>query len=198
MVFARLLAPALLACALACHSPIASAGAPVTLRAAPVAAGNAVTLGDLFENAGVAAREPIAPAPAPGQTAPLSARFVAAAAQAAGLDWSPPAGLERIVVGRLSARGAAARAVSGGGAIATDSSPATNSSTSSPAPAAAIRRGEPVTVVIESPGLRIALQGRAMNDARIGETIRVQNIQSSRTIDAIATGPGSAQVQLAS
>jgi flagella basal body P-ring formation protein FlgA len=197
MFVARLPVLALLACAIASVAPIASA-APVTLRAAPIASGNAVTLGDLFENAGAAASEPIAPAPAPGQTAPLSARFVAAAAQAAGLDWSPPTGLERIIIGRLSPRAAAARAVSIGAANAPEAPSAASTSANAAAPAAAIRRGEPVTVVIEQPGLRLALQGRALNDARVGETIRVQNVQSSRTIDAIATGPGSAQVRPAS
>jgi hypothetical protein len=50
-----------------------------------------------------------------------------------------------------------------------------------------------VAIVLDGPGLRIVLQARALADARAGERVRLQNVQSARLIDAVATGPGAAQ-----
>lgn len=179
-------------------APGALAGTPVALRAAPIAAGPVVTLGDVFENAGAAAAEPLSPAPAPGQTAPLSARFVAAAAQAAGLDWTPPPGVDRIIVGRSgSMRASAARALTAGSApLGVAAMPQQMADAGAAMPA--IRRGEPVTVLVQAPGLRISLRGRAMGDARVGEAVRIQNLQSNRIVEAVATGPGAAETSPAS
>jgi len=172
-------------------TPLAHAQTPVPLRAAPIASGAAVTLGDLFEGAGAAAAEPIAPAPPPGQTAPLSARFVAAAVEAAGLSWAPPAGLDRIIVGRAAAgRAASARATTTPSA---QSAAAVADAAQTPAVPVAIRKGDVVAIVLDGPGLRIVLQARALADARAGERVRLQNVQSARLIDAVATGPGAAQ-----
>ena len=63
----------------------------VELKADPECIGPSVTLGDLFVNAGAVASRAIAPAPASGAQTTFSARFLAAAASAAGLEWTPPA-----------------------------------------------------------------------------------------------------------
>jgi hypothetical protein len=143
------------------------------LRQTIVAAGPAVTLGDLFENAGEAAGRALAPAPPAGQSTSFSPRFVAAAAAAAGLDWSAPEGLEEIRVSRSGARTAA------GGRR-------------SEAPAALIRRGDAVSLVYAAPGLRLSTRGRALDDAALGQPVRIVNLQSNLTVDAVATGPGAA------
>jgi flagellar basal body P-ring formation protein FlgA len=94
--------------ALALAGP-AFAGQPVTLRADTASGDTVVTLGDLFDNAGAAAR--IAVAERHGQTVTLDAAVVQAAARRAGLDWNNADGLRKIVVHAgisASAAGAAA------------------------------------------------------------------------------------------
>jgi flagella basal body P-ring formation protein FlgA len=58
----------------------------------------------------------------------------------------------------------------------------------------AIKRGEAVTLLHETRGLRLSLRGRALADAAVGATVKVVNIQSNRTLEAIAEGPGVARV----
>lgn len=174
---------------------VAAAATPVTLRQAPMASGAAVTLGDLFEGAGAAAAEPIAPAPPLGQTAPLSARFVAAAAQAAGLDWTPPPGLDRIEIGRAgSARAASARVVSAGGASVAPAATVASSRADQPRAGVdvAVRRGDMINLAYDAPGIRITMRAKALDDGAAGDTIRVQNIQSARSIEARVTSSGAA------
>jgi hypothetical protein len=154
----------------------------VTLRPAPQALGGAITLGDVFDTQNPEARRAIAPAPRPGQTARLPARTLAAAASAAGLQWTPPADLREVEV---------------------QGPPATNrlaqpQAMSAAAPLAGgevlIRRGEAVTLIYETASVRLTARGRALADAREDGPIRVTNLQSNRTIDAIAAGPGLARV----
>jgi hypothetical protein len=146
------------------------AQAQAVLRSDVVASGPAVTLGDFFEGAGDVAGRAVAPAPRPGQSTQFSSRFVAAAAAAAGLEWRPPADLSEITV-----RGAQARSTSG---------------------AATIRRGDAVTLVYVAPGLQLTARGRALNDAALGEAVRVVNLQSNVTVEAVATGPGAASANV--
>ncbi|HEY3697513.1 flagellar basal body P-ring formation chaperone FlgA [Phenylobacterium sp.] len=89
----RRLVPLLAALALA--TP-ALAGAPVALKAAPVDDDGMVTLGDLFDGAGAAARVPVAAKP--GATVVLDAGAVQAAARRAGLDWPNAEGYRRLIV----------------------------------------------------------------------------------------------------
>jgi flagella basal body P-ring formation protein FlgA len=147
----------------------AAAAQPVTLRDSVEAKGAGITLGDLFVEAGDAAGRAVAPAPAPGKTAKLSATFVVAAAKSAGLQWTPPADVTEISITRAGAQGA--------------KGPAT------------VKRGETLTVTYSGPGLRLAARARATKDAAIGETIRVVNVQSNREIDAVVTGPGAASAK---
>ncbi|MES1202787.1 MAG: flagella basal body P-ring formation protein FlgA, partial [Pseudomonadota bacterium] len=81
---------------------VALAGAawarPVELKSLIQCNGPAVTLGDVFVDAGAMSGRAVAPAPAPGARATFSARFLSAAAAAAGLEWAPPDGVDKITV----------------------------------------------------------------------------------------------------
>jgi flagellar basal body P-ring formation protein FlgA len=89
----------LLLTALAAAIPaIASAGAPVSLRASPVAYEGVVTLGDLFDGAEGSARSVVVGRSPAGGQAVLDSGQVQTAAHAAGLDWDNTAGLRRVIV----------------------------------------------------------------------------------------------------
>ena len=169
-------------CALFACSTAAFAD-PAALRAHVEARGGALTLGDLFVDAGAAAATVIAPAPAPGGQATLSAAFVAETAQTAGLDWTPPDGMREVIVYGRALRQSPFVAQAPSAVVAT--SAATPSSL-------AVRRGDAVTITYAAPGLRLSTRGRAMQDAGVGQPIRITNLQSNRVIDAIVTGPGAA------
>ena len=81
--------------ALALASP-ALAGQAVSLKADVASAGSLVTLGDLFDGAGAAARTPLATRS--GASVVLDAASVQLAARRAGLDWANAEGLHKIVV----------------------------------------------------------------------------------------------------
>jgi flagellar basal body P-ring formation protein FlgA len=150
---------------------------PVTLRTRVEASGPAVTMGDIFVGApaNVAARA-IAPAPPVGQASTLSMPVIAAAASAAGLDFTPPAGVNSIVVVRP------------GGARATLPSTAGARTISD----AAVRRGDAVNLVYSTPGMSLSMRARALEDGAVGQSVRLLNTTSNRTIDAVVTGPGAA------
>jgi flagella basal body P-ring formation protein FlgA len=81
--------------ALALATP-AFAGQPVTLKADTVDADGMVTLGDLFDGAGAAARTPVAARSGPSVV--LDAAAVQLAASRAGLDWANAQGFKKVVV----------------------------------------------------------------------------------------------------
>ena len=170
-------------CALFALSTAAFAD-PAVLRDRVEAQSGALTLGDLFVNAGEAAATVIAPAPAPGAQAALSAAFVAETAHTAGLDWTPPPGLREIVIHGRTLRQSPFVAQTPNNAAAP--------SAAAPASAIAIRRGDAVMITYAAPGLRLSTRARAMQDAAVGQPIRVTNLQSNRVIDAVVTGPGAA------
>lgn len=151
---------------------------PVTLRATIEANGPAVTLGDVFEgvSADIAGRA-IAPAPPAGQVSSLAIPVLVAVASAAGLEWTPPDGV------------ASVRVVHPGGARATLPPEGGGRSGGD----AIVRRGQPVMLVYEQPGFALTLRARALEDAGLGEGVRVLNTSSNQTIDAVVTGPGAAR-----
>jgi flagellar basal body P-ring formation protein FlgA len=150
---------------------------PVTLRSRVEASGPAVTMGDVFNGAPAdVARRAIAPAPPAGQISTISMAVLAASASAAGLDFTPPPGVNEV------------RVVRPGGMRAT-LPPSGGSSVSD----AAVRRGETVTLIYAAPGMSLTMRARAMEDAAVGEPVRLQNVSSNRTIDAVVTGPGQAR-----
>lgn len=153
---------------------------PVTLRARVEASGPAITLGDIFDGAGPVAGRAVAPAPSPGQITTLSAPLLMAVASAAGLEWTPPAGLTEI------------RVVRPGGMRATLPPSASGVRSMSEA---AVRRGDTVTLSYSVPGIALSMRVRAMEDGAVGESVRFQNVASNRTIDAVVTGPGAARAE---
>jgi len=57
-----------------------------------------------------------------------------------------------------------------------------------------IQAGEMITVTFEAEGISLALQGKALNAAGVGETLNVENTVSKKKIQAVVTGPGLAVV----
>jgi flagella basal body P-ring formation protein FlgA len=57
-----------------------------------------------------------------------------------------------------------------------------------------VAKGSAVTMVLEAPGLLLTAKGLAQDDGSKGETIRVTNTQSNRTIEAVVTAAGMARV----
>lgn len=151
---------------------------PVTLRTRVEASGRAVTLGDVFDGAGAAASRAIAPAPPPGQMSTISVPVLAAAASAAGLQWTPPADLTEVRVVRPAGMRATLPAANSGARSVSD---------------AAVRRGEMVSIVFLSAGIQLATRARALEDAAVGQSVRLTNTASNRTIEAIVTAPGMAR-----
>jgi flagellar basal body P-ring formation protein FlgA len=168
-------------CLFACLYMFFSAAAfadPVTLRTRVEASGPAVTMGDVFDGApaNIASRA-IAPSPPPGQISNISMPVLAAAASAAGLDFTPPAGVNAIQVVRPGGMRATLPPASGGRSVAD----------------AAVRRGETVTLVYAAPGLALSMRARALEDGAVGDSIRFLNTSSNRQIDGVVTAPGQAQ-----
>lgn len=53
-----------------------------------------------------------------------------------------------------------------------------------------IKRGERITISASSPGYNVRMQGKAMMDGTKGQSIRVKNVSSGRTITATVIKPG--------
>lgn len=53
-----------------------------------------------------------------------------------------------------------------------------------------IKRGERITISASSPGYNVRMQGKAMMDGIKGQSIRVKNVSSGRTITATVIKPG--------
>lgn len=58
----------------------------------------------------------------------------------------------------------------------------------------AVRRGETVTMVLQTGALTLTAQGQALQDGSTGDVIRVVNVQSSRTIEATVEAQGVVRV----
>lgn len=162
---------------------------PVVLRANPVDDDGRVTLGDIFEGAGAAAN--VAVAERVGPSVVLDAGQLQAQARQAGLDWSNPNGLRRVAVRR------SAGPVQTGAAVA----PADTAQAVQPIARAAYRpgaapqviaRNDMVRVTYQVGGVNLAVMGKAMRSAGLGEPVAIMNTASNRVIDAVASGPGQA------
>lgn len=60
--------------------------------------------------------------------------------------------------------------------------------------ASVVRKGEPVKLVYASPGLKLTVDGVAQADAAVGESVRVLNNYTRRSVDAIASAVGEARI----
>ncbi|KPH62817.1 flagellar basal body P-ring formation chaperone FlgA [Novosphingobium aerophilum] len=59
-----------------------------------------------------------------------------------------------------------------------------------------VRRGEAVTISLISGGLKITSAGRALSDGAKGEQVRVLNLATNRTLDAVAEGSGDVRMSV--
>lgn len=213
---------------------------PVSLVDGPMDDDGVVTLGELFDNAGLAAGVRVATRTA--ATVVLDAAQVQTIARRNGLEWTNPTGIRRIIVrsgvsGGWAAltpasqsRGAAtlevltyARSIATGETIqpedvvwttvqahqapaggADDVEDVIGLSARRPLRSGAavrsadltrpqvIARGDMVDVTYDAGGITLTLRGRALEAATVGEPFRVQNIESGRTIEVVATEAGRA------
>jgi flagella basal body P-ring formation protein FlgA len=58
-----------------------------------------------------------------------------------------------------------------------------------------IRKGELVTIIVETGTMRLTAQGRANDDGAQGQAIRVANTRSGKTLDAVVAGPGTVKIE---
>lgn len=165
---------------------------PVTLKANPVDDDGRVTLGDLFDGAGAAANVLV------GQRAGPSIVFEAGQLQSlarqSGLDWANPTGLRRVVVRNAAAAPAAATLpLPSADVVAPPFTAAARPALVRSAYAdRVISRNDMVEVAYETGGVRLTITGRAEGNAAAGQRLAVRNLQSGRTIDTVAVGPGQA------
>lgn len=165
----------------------AALAGPVTLKANPVDSDGRVTLGDLFDGAGAASDVVVGTRLGPSVV--FEAGQLQSLARQSGLDWANPTGLRRVVVRHAAeAPASAAAPVMAGVAAAPISAPLPRSV----AGERVINRNDLVEVAYETGGIRLTVTGRAQRNAAAGEPVAVLNLQSGRTIDAVATGPGRA------
>jgi flagella basal body P-ring formation protein FlgA len=64
-------------------------------------------------------------------------------------------------------------------------------------PPVLVNRNATVSIVVETSAMRLTALGRALDDGARGQTIRVTNLQSRQTIEAIVVGPDLVTVPLA-
>jgi flagella basal body P-ring formation protein FlgA len=57
-----------------------------------------------------------------------------------------------------------------------------------------VHRNEVIDVAYQDDGVRVVLEGKAMSDAAVGDTVQVMNISSKKIIEAVASAPGQAVV----
>jgi flagellar basal body P-ring formation protein FlgA len=168
----------------------AAVAGPVTLKANPVDSDGRVTLGDLFDGAGAASEVVVGSRGGPSIV--FEAGQLQSLARQSGLDWANPAGLRRVVV--RDAAVAPSAVVPAPPSPVADTAPAVVAPRPQPVRAALaeriISRNDMVEVAYEVAGVRLTITGRAEGNAAAGQRLAVRNLQSGRTIDAVATGPG--------
>jgi flagella basal body P-ring formation protein FlgA len=52
-----------------------------------------------------------------------------------------------------------------------------------------VHKGDLVTIELNTPGMQLSAQGKALEDGAVGASIRVANTQSNRVIDGVVAGP---------
>jgi flagellar basal body P-ring formation protein FlgA len=57
-----------------------------------------------------------------------------------------------------------------------------------------VHKGDLVTIVLETPTLRLTAQGKALEDGAMGATLHIANTKSNRVVDARVTGPNTAAI----
>lgn len=179
----------LLAAAVSAAANAAFAG-PVVLRVNPVDDDGRVTLGDLFEGAGAAAN--VAVAERVGPSVVLEAGQLQALARQAGLDWSNPNGLRRVAVRRAAGPVQTASDAAFQPVAQSAVQPIARAAYRPGAASQVIARNDMVRVTYQVGGVNLAVMGKAMRSAGLGEPVAIMNTTSNRVIDAVASGPGQA------
>ena len=59
-----------------------------------------------------------------------------------------------------------------------------------------VKRGEFVTVLAETPYLKVRMQGKALSDGAKGEVVRVINLKSKKVVEGVVTHSGVVRVQM--
>ena len=186
MIMKRLL----IAAAAALLAAPALAGTPVVLKAEPLDSDGVITLGDLFEGAGAAAN--VAVAERVGPSVVLEAGQLQALARQAGLDWSNPNGLRRVAVRRATGPVQTASDAAFQPAAQSAAQPIARAAYRPGAASQVIARNDMVRVTYQVGGVNLAVMGKAMRSAGLGEPVAIMNTTSNRVIDAVASGPGQA------
>jgi flagella basal body P-ring formation protein FlgA len=57
-----------------------------------------------------------------------------------------------------------------------------------------VAKNQPVLMVLDAPGLALTAQGRAMDNAGLGDLVPVMNLLSRTVVEAVAIGPGRVRV----
>lgn len=57
-----------------------------------------------------------------------------------------------------------------------------------------VGKNQPVLMVLDAPGLALTAQGRALDNAALGEVVPVMNLLSRTVVEAVAIGPGRVRV----
>ncbi len=60
-----------------------------------------------------------------------------------------------------------------------------------------VRKGDFVTMIYDTPAMRLTATGRALTNGSKGDSVRVLNTSTNKTIEAIADGPNEVLVVVA-
>jgi flagella basal body P-ring formation protein FlgA len=171
----------------------AAVAGPVTLKANPVDSDGRVTLGDLFDGAGSASDVLVGTRVGPSIV--FEAGQLQSLARQSGLAWANPTGLRRVVVRNATTAPTTAPPAPGSPATAASVAPVVTTGLQPGRATFAdrvITRNDMVEVAYVVGGVRVTVTGRAEGNAAAGQPLVVRNLQSGRSIDAVATGPGQA------
>ena len=171
----------------------AAVAGPVTLKANPVDSDGRVTLGDLFDGAGSASDVLVGTRVGPSIV--FEAGQLQSLARQSGLAWANPTGLRRVVVRNATTAPTTAPPAPGSPATAASVAPVVTTALQPGRATFAdrvITRNDMVEVAYVVGGVRVTVTGRAEGNAAAGQPLVVRNLQSGRSIDAVATGPGQA------
>ncbi len=177
-------------------TPVGAAG----LRPQITTADAVLTLGEVFDGVGDQGGVEVARLDKPGQRITLDAGRLQAFAARHGISWANTSGLRRIVAERPY--GAASPATSTGVTLDDYTVPGFDQTAPAPQPAraapaartATIRKGDVLRVYYSAEGIMLSVKGRALEDGEIGQTIRIENIDSARAVDARIADRGMAVI----
>ena len=162
---------------------------PVTLKSNPVDTDGQVTFGDIFDGAGAASSVVVARRSGPSVV--MEAGQLQSMARQSGLEWDNPRGLRRVVIRSAAlSPSAVTPSVAAGNPAPVPARPVALQP--SQRAERVISRNDIVQVIYIVGGVRLTISGRATANAAAGEPVSILNLDSGRTIDALAVSPGQA------